>query len=172
MLIAQQQSVQMEVDKMILQGGIHPVTSNTEGRFVSSVFLVNKTDCSRHPVINLKNLNSFVDVQHFKIEGIHMLRDLLRKGDFMVKLDLKDAYFTVPVWIGHQKYFRFLWKETLWEFACLPLRLGSAPRTFTKIMKPGVATLRNLGICLIIYLDDLLILAYLEQTARLHLGTA
>ena len=74
MLIAQQQSVQVKVDKMILQEGIHPVTSNTEGRFVSSVFLVNKTDCSRHPVINLKNLNSFVGVQHFKIEGIHMLK--------------------------------------------------------------------------------------------------
>ena len=95
-----------------------------------------------------------------------------KKGDFMVKLDLKDAYFTVPVWIGHQKYLRFLWKETLWEFACLPFELASAPRTFTKIMKPVVATLRNLGIRLIIYLDDLLILADSEQTARLHLATA
>ena len=27
-----------------------------------------------------------------------MLRDLLRKGEFMVKIDLKDAYFTVPTW--------------------------------------------------------------------------
>ena len=89
----------------------------------------------------------------------------------MVKLDLKDAYFTVPVWLGHQKYLRFLWKETLWEFACLPFGLASAPRTFTKIMKPVVAILRNLGIQLIIYLDDLLIIADSEQTARLHLAT-
>ena len=168
---AQQESVQVEVDKMILQGAIHPVT-NTEGGFVSSIFLVDKKDGGHRPVINLKNLNSFVDFQHFKMEGIHMLRDLLKKGDFMVKLDLKDAYFTVPVWIGHQKYLRFLWKETLWEFACLPFGLASAPRTFTKIMKPVVATLRNLGIRLIIYLDDLLILADSEQTARLHLATA
>ena len=157
---------------MILQGAIHPVTSNTEGGFVSSIFLVDKKDGGHRPVINLKNLNSFVDFQHFKMEGIHMLRDLLKKGDFMVKLDLKDAYFTVPVWIGHQKYLRFLWKETLWEFACLPFGLASAPRTFTKIMKPVVATLRNLGIRLIIYLDDVLILADSEQTARLHLATA
>ena len=169
---AQQESVQVEVDKMILQGAIHPVTSNTEGGFVSSIFLVDKKDGGHRPVINLKNLNSFVDFQHLKMEGIHMLRDLLKKGDFMVKLDLKDAYFTVPVWIGHQKYLRFLWKETLWEFACLPFGLASAPRTFTKIMKPVVATLRNLGIRLIIYVDDLLILADSEQTARLHLATA
>ena len=101
-----------------------------------------------------------------------MLRNLLKKGDFMVKLDFKDAYFTVPVWLGHQKYLRFLWKETLWEFACLLFGLASAPRTFTKIMKPVVATLRNLEIRLIISLDDLLILADLEPTARLHLATA
>ena len=92
----------------ICPGGGRQVTSNTKGGFVSSIFLVDKKDGGRHPVINLKNLNSFVDFQHFKMEGIHMLRDLLKKGDFMVKLDLKDAYFTVPVWIGHQKYLRFL----------------------------------------------------------------
>ena len=89
-----------------------------------------------------------------------------------MKLELKDAYFTVPVWKGHQKYLRFLWKETLCNFACLPFGLASAPGTFTKIMKPVVATFRNLGIRLIIYLDDLLILADSEQTAPLHLATS
>lgn len=40
-------------------------------------------------------------------------------------------------------------------------------------MKPVMATLRDLGIRLIIYLDDLhIILADSEQTARLHLATA
>lgn len=39
-------------------------------------------------------------------------------------------------------------------------------------MKPVVATLRNFGIHLIIYLDDLRIIADSEQTARLHLATA
>lgn len=26
-----------------------------------------------------------------------MLKDLLRQGDFMMKIDLKDAYFAVPI---------------------------------------------------------------------------
>ena len=82
MPIAQQESVQVEVDKMILQGAIHPVTSNTEGGFVSSIFLVDKKDGVHRPVINLKNLNFFVDFHYFKMEGIHMLWDLLKEGDF------------------------------------------------------------------------------------------
>ena len=114
---------------MILQGAIHSVTSNTKGGVVRSIFQVDKKDGGHRLVINLKSLNSFVDFQHFKIEGIRMLRDLLRKGDFLVKLDLKDAYFTVPVWMKHQKYLRFHWKETLWEFAYLPFGLASAKKS-------------------------------------------
>ena len=75
----QQEAVQAEKDKMALQGAIHPVSSNTEGGFVSSIFLVDKKDGGHCLVINLKNLNSFVHFQHFKMEGIHMLRDLLKK---------------------------------------------------------------------------------------------
>ena len=38
----------------------------------------------------------------------------------MGKIDLKDAYFTVPIWKKHQTVLRFLWEETVYEFACLP----------------------------------------------------
>jgi len=105
------------------------------------------------------------------MEGIHMLRDLLRKGGFMVKIDLKDAYFTVPVWKNHQTFLRFVWKETMYEFACLPLGLASAPRVFTKLMKPVVGLLRQLGIRLVVYLDDMLIMAQSRDLAR-HASTA
>ena len=111
------------------------------------------------PVINLKDLNQFVEYQHFKMEGVPMLKDLLRRNDFLTKIDLKDAYLTVPIWIHHQKFLRFIWRDTLWEFACLPFGLASAPRTFSKLLKPVVAQLRKMGIRLIIYLDDMLIMA-------------
>ena len=62
----------------------------------------------------------------------------------------------VPIWKNHKKYLRFPWKDSLLKFACLPFGLAVAPRVFTKIMKPVVALLRQTGIRLIIYLDDLL----------------
>ena len=101
-----------------------------------------------------------------------MLRDLLRLGDYLVKIDLKDAYLTVPIWKGHQKYSRFLWKETLLEFACLPFGLATAPRVFTKLMKPVVAMLRQRGVRLIIYLDDMLIMAESTSLALHHAASA
>ena len=82
----------------------------------------------------LRPLNKFIPYEHFKMKGIYMPKNLLRKGDFMVKIDLKDAYFTVPVWKNHQKFLRFVWKETMYGFACLLFGLASALRVFTKFM--------------------------------------
>ena len=61
--------------------------------FYSSLFLVPKKDGGMRPVINLKRLNEYVVPHHFKMEGIHILRDLLKRNDWMTKVDLKDAYF-------------------------------------------------------------------------------
>ena len=125
-----------------------------EPGFVSSLFIVRKKGGGQRPVINLQATNHFVEYSHFKMEGMHMLHDLLRKDDYMLKLDLKDAYLmVVPVWVNHQKYLRFPWKGTMWEFACLPFGLASAPQVFTKIMKPVVGTLSKMGARLISYLD-------------------
>jgi hypothetical protein len=132
------------------------------------IFVVPWKDGGNRPVVNLKPLNQFLGYEHFKMEGIHLLRDLLKKGDFLVKIDLKDAYLTVPIWKNHQKYLRFLWKDTMLEFACLPFGLATAPRVFTKLMKPVVGALRQRGIRLIIYLDDILIKAESHDLALHH----
>ncbi len=126
----------------------------------------------QRPVVNLKPLNRDIPYEHFKMEGIHMLKDLLKKGDYLVKIDLKDAYLTVPIWHKHQKYLRFLWKDNMWEFACLPFGLASAPRVFTKLLKPVVAVLRQMGLRIIIYLDDILIMSKSYDLALTHASTA
>jgi hypothetical protein len=88
----------------------------------------------------------------------------------MAKIDLKDAYFTIPIWKNHQKFLRFLWKDTQWEFMCLPFGLASAPHVFTKILKPIVGLLRKQGIRLIIYLDDILLMASTAETLSHHVA--
>ena len=166
----QEKVLDQEMKELLAKKAIHQVLTHTPSNrgFISSIFIVPKKDGGNRPVINLKPLNQFLIYEHFKMEGIHMLRDLLKQNDYLVKIDLKDAYLTVPIWKDHQKYLRFLWKGTLHEFACLPFGLATAPRVFTKLMKPVVAALRQRGICLIIYLDDILIMAESEALALHH----
>ena len=57
------------------------------------------THTTQRPVVNLRPLNQYIPCEHFKMEGIHMLRDLLRKDDYLVKIDLKDMP-TLPYQFG------------------------------------------------------------------------
>ena len=85
-----------------------------------------------------------------------MLRDLLGKGDFMVKIGLKDAYFTVPIWKKTPKVSEVCLEGNDVRVCCLPFWFASAPKVFTKLMKPVVGLPRQLGIRLIaVYLDDI-----------------
>ena len=146
--------VTLEVTELLSKGAVVE-TQLTPHSFVSQVFLVEKKDGGQRPVINLKGLNQFVRVEHFKMEG---LPDLLQSGDWMVKMDIKDAYLQVPINPCHQPLLSFQWEEKYYMFTCLPFGLSAAPRVFTKLLKPVVGLLRQLGCRLTIYLDDLLIL--------------
>ena len=165
--------IDQEVQELLAKQAVHyvPTSRQNELGFISSLFIVPKKGGGHRPVINLRPLNSFIPYEHFKMESIHMLKDLLRKDDYLVKVDLKDAYLTVPIWEKHQKYLRFLWRDSLLEFACLPFGLASAPRVFTKLLKPVLSVLRQRGIRLIAYLDDFLIMAESKQLALQHAAT-
>ena len=87
----------------------------------------------------------------------------------MASIDLKDAYLSVAIWEEHRKYLRFVWNSQLYEFQCLPFGLCSAPRVFTKLLKPVLARLRHQGIRLIMYLDDMLVMAQSREELEGHL---
>ena len=60
----------------------------SEKGFVSQLFAVPKKDGGIRPVVNLKVLNSYVKQVSFKMEGIHLLKDLLCPGDWMTNRKL------------------------------------------------------------------------------------
>ena len=55
--------------------------SPLEGEFYSTLFLVLKKERGQKPVINLKALNNYVCALHFKMEGIHTLKNLLQQEE-------------------------------------------------------------------------------------------
>ncbi|XP_065177287.1 uncharacterized protein LOC135807202 [Sycon ciliatum] len=165
-------AVRLEVDELMLKGAVTRVQECAH-QFVSQIFTIPKKDSGKErPVVNLKALNGFVRYEHFKMEGLKLLPDLLQPDDWLVKLDLKDAYFVVPIHHDFRRLLRFRWSGQLFQFQCLPFGLSSAPRVFTKLMKVPMAILRSQGVRLIIYLDDLLIMASSAVEALEHLRRA
>jgi hypothetical protein len=102
------------------------------------------------------------------MENIFCLKTIIKTGDFMTSVDLKDAYLSVQVHTSSQKYPRFIWENTCYAFQGLPFGLNTAPREFTKLIKPVVAYLRKRGILMIAYLDDFLILGSTKAESNLN----
>lgn len=127
--------------------------------FYSNFFLVKKPNGSFRFILNLKNLNKHIDPPHFKLEDYRSVKDLLHKDYFLASIDLKDAYFLIPIHDAHQKYLKFEFEDNIYKFSCMPFGISIAPYTFTKLLKPVITYLRNLGIICVIYLDDILVLA-------------
>ena len=162
--------VQEEVSSLLEKGAVMVVDSHPpQAEFYSVLFLVPKKSGEMRPVINLKALNQWVETPHFKMEGLSTLQDLLRQGDWLAKVDLKDAYLTVPVCPEHQCYLRFTIGEVNYQFTCLPFGLSCAPWAFTKMMKAVVTLLRSWGTRIIIYIDDILIMSESATLAAQHL---
>ena len=133
--------------ELLAKKSIHQVQTHNQSnrRFISSIFIVPKKDGGNRPVINLKPLNQFLIYEHFKMEGIHMLRDLLKQNDYLVKIDIKDAYLSVPIWKDHQKYLRFLWKGTLHELACLPFGVSHSTQGAHNVDETGSSGFKTTG---------------------------
>lgn len=104
----------------------------------------------------MKKLNEYIKIEHSKLEDIRTARDLIEPNCFMASLDLKDAYYLIPIAEESRKYLRFRFNNNLYEFKCLPFGLNTAPYAFIKIMRPVMTWLRNQGYTLVTYLDDIL----------------
>ena len=116
-------------------------------------------------MINLKALNQLINTKHFKMECIHMVKDLLKSGAGLPRVDLKDVYFSIPINWTHRRYLRFQALGKMYHFTCIPFRLSSAPWVFTKTLKPVLALLQEMSMRLVAYIDDILILAESKEMA-------
>lgn len=82
----------------------------------------------------------------FKMEGLPVVCSLIQPKDYMMKLDLQDAYYSMSVHKEYSKFLRLVFNAKTFEFQCLPFGQKSAPRAFTRRMIPIIAHIRNLDI--------------------------
>ena len=124
-----------------------------EGEIISPIFLKKKTDGSFRLILNLRSLNKNLEKQHFKMEAITSILKLVTPNMYFSKIELKDAYYTIPILEEHQKYQTFANKEHLYKLTCLPNGYCHGPQKFTKALKPPISKIRLNKITIGAYLD-------------------
>ena len=93
------------------------------------------------------------------MDSIRNALSLMTTGCWMASLDLKDVYYSVSVDKAYQKYLKFSCKGKLFKYIFYPNGLSTCPRNFTKLLKAVLCTLRRQGHILVIFIDDILIIA-------------
>ena len=81
------------------------------------------------------------------------------EDDLAITLDLKDAYFHIPIAVRHRRFLQFIWRGQAYRYTALLFGLSKNPLCFTKVTKPVVQHLRVRGYRIVFYLDDVLLLS-------------
>ena len=107
--LALAQEVRTMLDKNALE-----IVENQSPGFYSRLFLVEKATGGWRPVIDLSPLNLFVRQTKFRMETVALVMASIREGNFMASLDLKDAYFQIPIHRDSRRYLRFVSEEVVY----------------------------------------------------------
>jgi len=160
-----------EVDDLLQKSAIEVVPrSKSQNGFYSRFFLVPKKSGGLRPILNLRPLNKHVKSSHFKMQTLRSIIQALQPGDWVAKLDLKDAYFHIPIHPKHRMFLRFAIQGKCYQFRALPFGLTSAPRIFTKIMSVVGAYLHKHQIQIFMFLDDWLLKSESQEHAEISMS--
>ena len=127
--------------------------------YYSHLFVVWMATGSWRTVIDLSHLNHFVLQMRFKMETSQLVLCAVRRGDWIVSIDLKDAYLRIPVHPDSRQFLGFVVFENTYQFKALCFGLSIAPQMFTRVMAPVSVMLHDLGVRILQYQDDWLVLA-------------
>ena len=149
-------ALEEEVKELLLKGAVDKINPEDPG-FYSRIFLVPKKNGKLRLIIDLSKLNSFLNIQSFKMETANKVRQSILPNDWAFSLDLTDAYLHVPIHWRSRKYLRFCIKGQTFQFKALPFGLATSPFVFTRLMVTIATHLRRRSVVLFPYLDDWLV---------------
>ena len=83
-----------------------PGVTNVSSR-EAQIFTRPKNDGCHRLILNLKRFNEYIVYHHFKMDSLQSAVQLMKPNCWMAVLDLKDAYYSVPIATEDRKYLRF-----------------------------------------------------------------
>jgi len=148
--------IDLEIQKLLDEKVIAHVQYHSE-QFLSPIFLRPKRNGEFRMILNLKKLNEHIPYYHFKMDHFEIALNMVRPHMFFAVVDIRKAYYSIPLAEAQQKYFRFLWRGQIFQYLTMPNGVGPGPRIFSKIMKPVYAKLHNDSYLSSGYIDDSLL---------------
>ncbi|XP_018421602.1 PREDICTED: uncharacterized protein LOC108794949 [Nanorana parkeri] len=130
------------------------------------MFFVRNKDGSLRPIIDYRCLNNTTVKNRYPLPLIPELIEQLQTSKSYTKLDLKGAYNLIRIRTGDEWKTAFRTRYGLYEYTVMPFGLCNAPATFQHFVNDIFHDL--LDVCLIVYLDDILIYSNTPAEHKKH----
>src|SRR5213078_3120564 len=145
------QELKCQLDQLLKDGKISPSTSP----YGAPVLFVKKKDGTLRMCIDYRALNSQTIQNRYALPRIDELFDRLHGAKIYSKIDLTSGYYQIGIDPKNRYKTAFRTRYRHYEFNVMPFGLTNAPATFQTLMNDIFRDL--LDICVILYLDDILI---------------
>src|SRR3954471_13318832 len=156
-------TMRKELDKLLTNGSIEPSTSP----FGAPVIFVKKKNGELRMCIDYRALNKITKKNRFPIPLIDDLIDRLQGASIFTKIDLRSGYNQVRIHQDDIEKTAFRTRYGHYQYKVMPFRLTNAPATFQALVQDILKPL--LDICVIVYIDDILIYSRNDQEHVQHI---
>ncbi|TMC19484.1 MAG: hypothetical protein E6J34_15270 [Chloroflexi bacterium] len=152
-----------QLDQLLKDGKIKPSTSP----YGAPVLFVKKKDDKLRMCIDYRALNSQTIQNRYALPRIDELFDRLHGAKIFSKLDLTSGYYQIAIKPKDRHKTAFRTRYGHYEFNVMPFGLTNAPATFQTLMNDIFRDL--LDVCVIVYLDDILVYSKNKEEHEQHL---
>ena len=160
LLASEQETLEEFIKENLNTGFIQPTSS----LYSILVLFVKKKDGSLHLYVDFCGLNHISKKDHYLLLLISNLLDLPCKAQVYSNIDLCYAYHLVCIADGDEWKTTFRTRYGSFEWSVMPFGLTNAPIAFQQFINDIFSNL--LDVCVVIYLDDILI--YLNNMSKHH----
>lgn len=152
--------IDKELQDMLDQDIIEPSSSP----WSSPIVMVPKKDGSWRFCVDYRKLNKVTVRDSYPLPYVSTILDKLREAKYLSSLDIKSAYFQVPLEMSSREKTAFTVPfRGLYQFKRLPFGLHNAPATWQRLIDRVLGM--DLEPYLFVYLDDVIIVT---QTFEKH----
>ena len=88
------------------------------------------------------------------MESIKEVIDIVIPNVHMASIDLKDAFYPIPIHPEHHKYLKFVVLSRIYQYTCMSIDYGPAMHIFTKASKVPFSHLRSTWFVSVVFVDD------------------
>jgi RNase H-like domain found in reverse transcriptase/Reverse transcriptase (RNA-dependent DNA polymerase)/Integrase zinc binding domain/Chromo (CHRromatin Organisation MOdifier) domain/Retroviral aspartyl protease len=154
-----------QIDELLKKEFIQP----SKSPYGAPVLFIKKKDSGLRLCIDYRALNKQTIKNKCPIPRIDELLDRMKDARFFSKLDLKSGYHQIRISPDDVHKTAFRTRYGHFEYKVMSFGLVNAPATFTTLMNQVFHDL--LDVCVVVYLDDILVFSHTEEEHLQHLET-